>query len=83
MYAVADLRVGVRDLRSNLTRYLREAERGNRVLVTSRDVVIAEIGAPSADPPLPPRQFGLLKGKIKIADDFDTWPEDVLDSFER
>ena len=80
---MADLRVGVRDLRSNLTRYLREAERGNRVLVTSRDVVIAEIGAPSADPTLSPRQFGLLKGKIKIADDFDTWPKDVLDSFER
>ena len=80
---MAELRVGVRDLRSNLTRYLREAERGNRVLVTSRNIVIAEIGAPPKDPPLPPRQFGLLKGKIKIADDFDTWPDDILDSFER
>ncbi len=80
---MAELRVGVRDLRSNLTRYLREAERGNRILVTSRDVVIAEIGAPSQDPPLPSRQFGLLEGKIEIADDFDTWPDDILDSFER
>ena len=80
---MTELRVGVRDLRSNLTRYLREAERGNRVLVTSRNIVIAEIGAPPKDAPLPPRQFGLLKGKIKIADDFDTWPDDILDSFER
>ena len=79
---MAELRVGVRDLRSNLTHYLREAEKGNRVLVTSRDIVIAEIGAPSLAA-LPPRKPGSMKGKIKIADDFDVWPDDILDSFER
>ena len=66
----AELRVGVRDLRTNLSHYL-------------RDVVIAELAAPTRDAPLPPRQFGLLKGKIRIAEDFDTWPDDILNSFER
>ena len=78
---MTEMRVGVRDLRSNLTRYLKAAERGDRVLVTSRDVVIAEIHAPSPSH-LPPRQPGAMRGQIKIADDFDTWPEDCLDAFE-
>ena len=29
-----------------------------------------------------PRQPGALRGKIQMADDFDTWPDDVLASFE-
>ncbi len=78
---MTEMRVGVRDLRSNLTRYLKAAERGDRVLVTSRDIVIAEIHAPSPSY-LQPRQPGAMRGQIKIADDFDTWPEDCLDAFE-
>ena len=45
------------------------------------DVVIAAIGAPS--PELRgPRQPGALKGQIRMADDFDDWPADLLDSYE-
>ncbi|MEK6541398.1 MAG: hypothetical protein AABZ45_04665 [Pseudomonadota bacterium] len=29
-----------------------------------------------------PRQPGALRGKIGMADDFDTWPDDILASFE-
>ena len=29
-----------------------------------------------------PREPGLLRGRIVMADDFDVWPDDVLDSFE-
>jgi antitoxin (DNA-binding transcriptional repressor) of toxin-antitoxin stability system len=43
-----EIRVGVRELRGNLTHYLREASRGAAVLVTSHDTVIAEIRAPTA-----------------------------------
>ena len=75
------VRVGVRDLRSNLTRYLKAAERGDRVLVTSRDVVIAEIHAPSPSHRLPCRP-GALKGQIKIVENFDTWPDDLLAALE-
>lgn len=39
--------VGVKALRDNLSRYLREAKSGTRVLVLDRDEVIAEIHEPT------------------------------------
>ena len=75
------IRVGVRELRSNLTRYLREARQGTAVLITSHDAVIAEIRPPS--PALRPvRQPGALKDQIRMADDFDDLPADVLAAME-
>ncbi len=75
------IRVGVRELRNNLTRYLREARQGTAVLITSHDAVIAEIRPPS--PALrPARQPGALKGQIRMANDFDTLPADVLAAME-
>jgi antitoxin (DNA-binding transcriptional repressor) of toxin-antitoxin stability system len=81
MDVVKEVRVGIRELRGNLSRYLKEAAEGTSVLVTSRDVVIAELKAPPAHV-LPPRRPGALKGQIHMADDFDTWPEDILDAME-
>ncbi len=39
-------RVGVKNLKNNLSAYLRQVKRGVRVLVTDRDEVIAELGKP-------------------------------------
>ncbi len=75
------IRVGVRELRGNLTRYLREARQGRAVLVTSRDAVIAEIHPPSLAP-RPARRPGALKGQIRMADDFDVLPAGVLAAME-
>jgi antitoxin (DNA-binding transcriptional repressor) of toxin-antitoxin stability system len=76
-----EIRVGVRELRGNLTRYLREARLGASILVTSRDTVIAEIHPPSR-PIRPVRQPGALRGQIRMADDFDTLPDDILAAME-
>ena len=76
-----EIRVGVRELRGNLTHYLRSASEGSAILVTSHDAVIAEIHQPRAER-LRPRQPGALKGKIWIADDFDELPEDVSPAME-
>lgn len=76
------IRVGVRELRGNLTRYLREASQGASILVTSHDTIIAEIRAPSQSTPAP-RQPGALRGQIHISEDFDTFPDDMLDVMER
>ena len=46
MYAVTD--VNVTDLRQNLPSYLDRARRGERIRVTSRGAVIAEITGPKA-----------------------------------
>jgi len=39
--------VGVAELRQNLSRYLRLVERGERLLVTDRNLPVAELGPPS------------------------------------
>lgn len=38
--------VGIRELKNNLSRYLRKVEAGERVAVTDRGRVIAELGKP-------------------------------------
>lgn len=41
-----DRTVGIAELRQNLSRYLRRVERGERLLVTDRNRVVAELGPP-------------------------------------
>lgn len=56
--------------------------------INGEETVIAKAGKPVAKLiPIslakPKRRLGVLKGKIKIADDFDApLPEDILNSFE-
>ncbi|MBP2449224.1 hypothetical protein JOH51_006732 [Rhizobium leguminosarum] len=46
----------------------------------SHHKVVAEIGPPSADVAV--RKPGALRGKIRISDDFDSLPADVLKAME-
>ncbi len=74
-------RVGVREFRGNLTEYLRQARQGASFLVMSRDQVVAELGPPPTAE-RPRRRPGTLRGKIRMAPDFDTLPPDVLAAME-
>lgn len=73
--------VNIHDAKTHLSRLVEDVARGAQV-------VIAKAGKPMARlVPIAParrvRQPGFLKGKIKIADDFDSaLPADVLDAFE-
>ena len=40
--------VGIKELKNNLSAYLREVRRGTRVLVSDRDEVVAELHEPGA-----------------------------------
>jgi antitoxin (DNA-binding transcriptional repressor) of toxin-antitoxin stability system len=78
------IRIGVRELRGKLGDYLRQAKSGARFLIMSRGKPVAELGAPyEENPKREPRRSGGLKGKIWMADDFDEWPQDILESFEK
>jgi len=77
----AEIRIGFRELRSNLARYLREARLGASILITSHDTVIAEINPPSHRLRTA-RQPGALRGQIRMAEDFDTLPDDILAAME-
>jgi prevent-host-death family protein len=73
--------VNIHEAKTHLSKLLEEVCNG-------REVVIAKAGKPMAkltgiSPAKPIRKPGFLKGKIKIADDFDApLPEDLLDAFE-
>ena len=74
-------RIGVREFRGNMTDLLRQARNGSSFLVTSREEVLAEIRPPSRSVQ-PRRQPGVLRGKIRMAADFDALPPDVLAAME-
>jgi len=75
------VRVGVRELRANLSGLLRQARHGTSFLVMSHNEVVAEIRPPSKMV-TPRRRAGALAGKIHMADDFDVLPADVLAAME-
>ena len=74
-------RVGVREFRGNLTGFLRQAREGQSFLIMSHDEVLAEVGPPPRVE-RPRRRPGALRGKIRLAADFDVLPADVLASME-
>lgn len=74
-------RVGVRELRGNLTDFLRQTRQGASFLITAHDQVVAEL-RPPPDAVHARRQPGSLKGRIRLAPDFDALPPDVLAAME-
>lgn len=55
-------------------------------VMAGQEVIIGKAGKPVAklvryEQSEKPRQPGALKGKIKIADDFDELPSDIADAF--
>ena len=74
-------RVGVRDFRTNLTGFLRQVRHGASFLVMSHGEVLAEV-RPPPESARPSRQPGALRGRIRMAPDFDTLPPDVLAAIE-
>ncbi|MDB5075930.1 MAG: putative Antitoxin of toxin-antitoxin system, phd type [Chloroflexi bacterium] len=73
--------INIHEAKTHLSRLVEEVANGD-------DIVIAKAGKPVArlvaiEPQHAPRKFGLLKGRIQIADDFDApLPADLLDTFE-
>jgi antitoxin (DNA-binding transcriptional repressor) of toxin-antitoxin stability system len=74
-------RVGVREFRKNLTRFLRQVRQGSSFLVMSHEQVLAEVRPPPRSE-RPRRRPGALRGKIRMAPDFDTLPPEVLAAIE-
>jgi prevent-host-death family protein len=73
--------VNIHEAKTHLSKLLEEVSNG-------REIVIAKSGKPMArltgiKPARPIRKPGFLKGKIKIADNFDApLPEELLDAFD-
>lgn len=73
--------VNIFEAKTNLSKLVERVENGE-------EVIIARAGKPVArltrlEPEKKPIVFGLLKGKLHVADDFDApLTDDILDEFE-
>ena len=74
-------RVGVREFRGNFSGFMRQVRQGASFAVTSRDHVIALIQPPPQAAPAR-RQPGALRGKIRMAPDFDALSPEELAAIE-
>ncbi len=73
--------VNMHDAKSNLSRLVEEVEAGGEIVIARAGKPVARL-VPLAQATRP-RKPGLLKGRIRIAADFDApLPDDILDTFE-
>jgi antitoxin (DNA-binding transcriptional repressor) of toxin-antitoxin stability system len=78
----AKTKVGIRNFRSDLSGFIRRAASGEVIVLTSHDKQVAELHPPAPWSQPVRRKPGTLKGRIKMAPDFDKLPDDLLDAFE-
>ncbi len=73
---------GIRELRDNLSRYIRRVEAGERIAVTAHGRVVAELVPPgtAGGRPLGSQwdeliAAGVLRPPIEVGDPFEDWPD--------
>jgi len=72
--------VNIHDAKTHFSRLVERAANGEEIIIAKAGKPVARL-MPLAVPA--PRRMGLLKGKIKIAEDFDApLPEEILRQFE-
>ena len=73
--------MGIRELKNNLSRYLKKVEAGERLAVTDRGRVVAELAKPvAADAPASRSRYaelvaaGLIRPPLQAGDPLANWP---------
>jgi prevent-host-death family protein len=73
--------VSVYAAKTNLSRLIEQVERGEEVVITRHGKPVAKLVPIRTE--LRPRKLGSLRGKIRIAADFDApLPSEIIDAFE-
>jgi prevent-host-death family protein len=72
---------GVRELKDNLSRYIRRVEGGERIAVTAHGRVVAELVPPGGSRSLRGSRWdeliaaGVLRPPLEAGDPFEDWPD--------
>ncbi len=75
------LTVNIFEAKTQLSKYIEMAERGEDVIIARAGKPVARLTQLNLEKKL--IVFGLMKGQIWVADDFDApLPDDILDQFE-
>lgn len=69
----------ISDAKGQLSALIAEVQKGNEVILAKAGVPVARLVAYRG--PAGPRKPGALAGKIRIAPDFDSLPEDIAEAF--
>jgi prevent-host-death family protein len=73
--------VNIHDAKTHFSRLVDAAANGEEIIIVKAGKPAARLGP--VRPERTPRRFGGLKGKVKIADDFDApLPDDLIAAFE-
>ena len=73
-------RIGIREFRGNLNAVLKEVQEGHSFVLTSHHKAVAEVRP--AKSACVERKPGALRGRIKMAEDFDALPDAELKAME-
>ena len=74
-------KVSIYDAKTRLSELVERASRGDEVVITRHGRPVARLVAVARRQS--PRRLGTLRGKIRIAADFDSpLPDEVIDAFE-
>jgi prevent-host-death family protein len=76
------MRTGIRELKDNLSRYIRRVEAGQRIAVTAHGRIVAELVPPGTTARNSPRgrwdellAAGVLHPPVETGDPFEDWPD--------
>ena len=76
------VQINVHEAKANLSRYLKQVEKGETITICRRNKPIAEIRAVPVTPTTQ-RRIGILKGKFKVPKSFfDPLPDEIQRAFE-
>lgn len=76
-----EAKVSVRELRGRLSDHLQRVKRGQSILITSHDEPVARL-VPVEAARDAARPFGFMKGRIRMAADFQETPAELLAAME-
>ncbi|HVZ82081.1 MAG TPA: type II toxin-antitoxin system prevent-host-death family antitoxin [Terracidiphilus sp.] len=75
--------VNIFEAKTNLSKLIEQVERGGEVIIARAGKPVARLTQLEPKKRKKPIRFGLMKGEIWVADDFDDpLPDDVLKEFE-
>ena len=72
---------GIRELKDNLSRYIRRIEAGERIAITAHGRVVAELVPPGAKAKSTPSRFdelvasGVIRPPLEAGDPTEGWPD--------
>jgi len=77
------IQVNLSEAKANLSRYVRQARAGERVVLCERNVPVVELRAIPSGTPLGKSSFGLSKGLFTVGPEFFQADADILEDFEQ